>query len=116
MHTHIEPLSETDDAVRPQRDKVTADREAIHDLALRHTGAEPLDVSFRDSAGGRIALVTVAVPGRKSLREAHRIAGPDRGGPAPRAARPGRRGGAHRAGARGGARRGRIAASWLGGS
>ena len=44
-------------------------------LALRHTGAEPLDVSFRDSGRGRIALVTVAVPGHESLREAHRIAG-----------------------------------------
>ena len=75
VHTHIEPLSETDDAVRPQSDKVTADRKAIDDLALRHTGAEPLGVSFRDSAAGRIALVTVAVPGRKSLREAHQIAG-----------------------------------------
>ena len=75
VYTHIEPLSETADAVRPQREQVQADREAIHALVLRHTGAEPLDVSFRDSGRGRIALVTVAVPGQETLLEAHRIAG-----------------------------------------
>jgi divalent metal cation (Fe/Co/Zn/Cd) transporter len=75
VYTHIEPLAETSDTVRPQRDKVAADRDAIRTLVLRHTGSEPLDVSFRDSARGRIALVTVAVPGLESLREAHRIAG-----------------------------------------
>ncbi len=75
VYTHIEPLSETADAVRPQRDKVAADRDAIQALALRHTGAAPLDVSFRDSDRGRTVLVTVAIPGQKSLLEAHRIAG-----------------------------------------
>ncbi len=75
VHTHIEPLAETDDTVRPERAEVAADRHAIDALARRHTGAEPLDVSFRDAGRGRIALVTVAVPGQKSLREAHQIAG-----------------------------------------
>jgi divalent metal cation (Fe/Co/Zn/Cd) transporter len=54
---------------------VSADRQAIDALAHRHTGTEPLEVSFRDSGRGRIALVTVAVPGQSTLREAHRIAG-----------------------------------------
>ena len=75
VHTHIEPLSETADTRRPPRDQVAADQAAIAELAQRHTGAPPLEVSFRDGGRGRIALVTVAVPGQKTLREAHQIAG-----------------------------------------
>lgn len=75
VFTHIEPLSETAEAHRPEGDEVAADRAAIDELAMRHTGAAPLDVSFRDGGNGRIALVTVAVPGQESLSEAHRIAG-----------------------------------------
>ncbi|HYI36142.1 MAG TPA: cation transporter dimerization domain-containing protein, partial [Thermoleophilaceae bacterium] len=75
VHTHIEPLSETADTRRPLRDEVAADRAAIDALAQRHTGLAPLDVSFRDGGRGRIALVTVAVPGQSTLNEAHRIAG-----------------------------------------
>ena len=75
VHTHIEPLSETADTRRPPRDEVAADRAAIDALAQRHTGLAPLDVSFRDGGRGRIALVTVAVPGQSTLNEAHQIAG-----------------------------------------
>jgi divalent metal cation (Fe/Co/Zn/Cd) transporter len=54
---------------------VAADHAAIEALALQHTGAPPLDVAFRDSERGRIALVTVALSGERTLRDAHRIAG-----------------------------------------
>ena len=39
------------------------------------TGAEPAAVSFRDGAGGRIALVTITLPGEQPLPSAHRHAG-----------------------------------------
>jgi divalent metal cation (Fe/Co/Zn/Cd) transporter len=39
------------------------------------TGAAPAAVSFRDGAGGRIALVTITLPGEEPLPSAHRHAG-----------------------------------------
>ena len=115
VHTHIEPLAETSDTVRPQRDEVAADREAIRALALRHTGFEPLDVSFRDSDGGGSRWSPW--PCRAGSRCARRTA--SRGGSRrtcaasgptwpTRSCTPSRR--------MRGTRRGRIAASWLGGS
>jgi divalent metal cation (Fe/Co/Zn/Cd) transporter len=39
------------------------------------TGAPPTAVSFRDGEGGRIALVTITLPGDQPLPSAHRHAG-----------------------------------------
>ena len=39
------------------------------------TGAEPAAISFRDGEGGRIALVTITLPGEQPLPSAHRHAG-----------------------------------------
>jgi cation diffusion facilitator family transporter len=75
IDTHIEPLSETAEASKPARTEVMADREAIDELVRHHTGAAPLDVSFRDAGQGRVAIITVALPAEESLREAHRRAG-----------------------------------------
>jgi cation diffusion facilitator family transporter len=75
VHTHLEPLADMDWAHRPARDDTTIEREAIVETVRRVTGAEPAAVSFRDGAGGRIALVTITLPGEEPLPSAHRHAG-----------------------------------------
>ncbi len=39
------------------------------------TGSAPIRVGFRDGESGRIALVTIALPGEQPLPSAHRHAG-----------------------------------------
>jgi cation diffusion facilitator family transporter len=75
VHTHIEPLADTDWVRRPARDDTATEREAIEQTVRRVTGAEPTAVSFRDGEGGRIALVTITLPGDQPLPSAHRHAG-----------------------------------------
>lgn len=75
IYTHIEPLSEPAVAVRPAGEEVAEDRVAIDQIVRRYTHAPPLDVTFRDSKQGRIAMVSVEAPGDESLRSAHRLAG-----------------------------------------
>jgi cation diffusion facilitator family transporter len=75
VYTHIEPLAETDWTLKPSRDEVASDRDAIADVVRQYTGALPIDVRFRDSERGRIAFITVALPGEQPLRAAHRRAG-----------------------------------------
>jgi cation diffusion facilitator family transporter len=75
VHTHIEPLAATDWASRPPSDDTTTERAAIEETVRRVTGAEPAAVSFRDGEGGRIALVTIKLPGDQPLPSAHRHAG-----------------------------------------
>ncbi len=75
IYTHIEPLSEPAVAVRPPGDDVADDRAAIDQIVRRYTHAPPLDVTFRDSKRGRVAMVSVEAPGEESLRSAHRLAG-----------------------------------------
>ena len=41
----------------------------------RVTGADPAAISFRDGEGGRIALVTIKLPGDQPLPSAHQRAG-----------------------------------------
>ena len=75
VYTHLEPLAEVDWASKPAPDEVAADRKAIDEVVRRHTGVGPRDVRFRDSDHGRIALVSIALPGEQPLRSAHRRAG-----------------------------------------
>ena len=75
MHTHIEPLAGTDWASMPPRDDTATERAAIEETVRRVTGADPAAVSFRDGEGGRIALVTIKLPGDQPLPSAHRHAG-----------------------------------------
>jgi cation diffusion facilitator family transporter len=75
VHTHIEPLAATDWASRPASDDTTTERSAIEETVRRVTGADPAAVSFRDGEGGRIALVTIKLPGDQPLPSAHRHAG-----------------------------------------
>jgi divalent metal cation (Fe/Co/Zn/Cd) transporter len=75
VHTHIEPLARTDWARTPPSDDTETERAAIEETVRRVTGANPSDVSFRDGERGRIALVTIALPGEQPLPSAHRHAG-----------------------------------------
>jgi cation diffusion facilitator family transporter len=75
VHTHIEPLAGTDWALRPPTGDTTTERAAIEETVRQVTGADPAAVSFRDGEGGRIALVTIRLPGEQPLPSAHRHAG-----------------------------------------
>ncbi|HKP21141.1 MAG TPA: cation diffusion facilitator family transporter [Thermoleophilaceae bacterium] len=75
VHTHIEPLSRTDWASTPPTEATATEREAIASAVKRFTGADPLDVTFRDGEQGRVALVTVSLPGEQPLPSAHKHAG-----------------------------------------
>jgi cation diffusion facilitator family transporter len=75
VHTHIEPLAPTDWASAPDTGETEVEREAIESAVRRVTGASPLAVSFRDGEQGRVALVTVSLPGDQPLPSAHRHAG-----------------------------------------
>ena len=75
VHTHIEPLAGTDWASAPTSDDTAVEREAIEAAVRRFTGTAPLRVTFRDGEQGRVALVTVTLPGDEPLPSAHRHAG-----------------------------------------
>jgi cation diffusion facilitator family transporter len=75
VHTHFEPLSRTDWATKPATDETETERRAIEDAVRRVTGSAPLRVGFRDGEAGRVALVTVTLPGDQPLPSAHRHAG-----------------------------------------
>jgi divalent metal cation (Fe/Co/Zn/Cd) transporter len=75
VHTHIEPLSGTDWATRPAVKETAGEREAIEDIVRHVTGAAPAAIGFRDGEQGRVALVTITLPGDQPLPSAHRHAG-----------------------------------------
>lgn len=75
IHTHMEPLSETDWARRPTVSEVADQESVIDEVVRRYTGSPPGAVRFRDAEAGRIALVDIVLPGEQPLRAAHRRAG-----------------------------------------
>jgi cation diffusion facilitator family transporter len=75
IHTHIEPLASTDWAHAPPSDDTATERDAIESVVSRFTGTAPLSVTFRDGEQGRVALVTVGLPGEQPLPSAHQHAG-----------------------------------------
>jgi cation diffusion facilitator family transporter len=75
IYTHIEPLAPTDWTRKPQGDEVAEERAVIDSVVRHYTQGDPLEVRFRDSERGRIALVTIGLPGELPLRVAHERAG-----------------------------------------
>jgi cation diffusion facilitator family transporter len=75
VHTHMEPLSDTDWARTPPRSEVAEQRSVIDEVVHRYTGTRPSAVHFRDAEAGRIALVDIVLPPDQPLRVAHQRAG-----------------------------------------
>jgi len=75
VHTHIEPLSRTDWASAPAPDVTAFERAAVEETVRGITGTQPASVRFRDAERGRIALVTIMLPGEQPLPSAHHHAG-----------------------------------------
>jgi divalent metal cation (Fe/Co/Zn/Cd) transporter len=61
--------------VTPQTVSSTAARSAAVSTGRGVTGAAPVAVRFRDAERGRVALVTIRLPGEQPLPSAHRYAG-----------------------------------------
>ena len=75
VHTHIEPLSRTDWASAPPADDTARERAAVEETVRGITGTLPASVRFRDAERGRVALVTIRLPGEQPLPSAHHHAG-----------------------------------------
>jgi cation diffusion facilitator family transporter len=75
VHTHIEPLSRTDWASDPPADATAEERAAVEETVRGITGSLPVSVRFRDAERGRVALVTITLPGEQPLPSAHHHAG-----------------------------------------
>ncbi|HTE60196.1 MAG TPA: cation-efflux pump [Solirubrobacteraceae bacterium] len=75
VHTHIEPLSRTDWASAPPADDTAEEHSAVEEAVRGITGSLPASVRFRDGEHGRVALVTIMLPGEQPLPSAHHHAG-----------------------------------------
>jgi len=75
VHTHMEPLARTDWASAPPADDTAMERSAVEDTVRGITGSLPASVRFRDGELGRVALVTIMLPGEQPLPSAHQYAG-----------------------------------------
>jgi len=75
VHTHIEPLARTDWASAPPEVATAVERAAVENAVRGVTGAPPAALRFRDAERGRVALVTIELPGDQPLPSAHQYAG-----------------------------------------
>ena len=75
VHTHIEPLARTDWASAPPEDDTAVEHAAVEEAVRGITGSLPAAVRFRDAERGRVALVTIKLPGEQPLPSAHHHAG-----------------------------------------
>jgi cation diffusion facilitator family transporter len=75
VHTHIEPLARTDWASAPPAGDTAVERSAVEEAVRGITGTLPASVRFRDAERGRVALVTIVLPGEQPLPSAHHHAG-----------------------------------------
>jgi cation diffusion facilitator family transporter len=75
VHTHIEPLARTDWASAPAAVETAVERAAVEEAVRGVTGTTPAELRFRDAERGRVALVTITLPGEQPLPSAHHYAG-----------------------------------------
>jgi len=75
VHTHIEPLARTDWASAPPDMDTAAEHAGVEEAVRSLTGSPPAAVRFRDAERGRVALVTITLPGAQPLPSAHHYAG-----------------------------------------
>jgi len=73
--TLFRSLSRTDWAWTPPADDTVEERAAVEDAVRGITGAPPAEILFRDAERGRVALVTITLPGEQPLPSAHHHAG-----------------------------------------
>jgi cation diffusion facilitator family transporter len=76
VHTHLEPLEEPV-AARPDGDRGAPDetqRQRITRLVEDRTGRPPRELRLLHAAGGLVVFVSVAVPARSTLADAHQLA------------------------------------------
>jgi cation diffusion facilitator family transporter len=69
--THIEPLALPSDASPVADDEAWAEREAVECAVRDATGRDPALIEIRDTGSGRVVLVTILLPGERSVGEAH---------------------------------------------
>ncbi|MGX6448097.1 cation diffusion facilitator family transporter [Patulibacter sp. S7RM1-6] len=69
--THIEPLGQPFHAQPVDDEEAWAEREAVEAAVAGETGRAPADVHVRDTPAGRMVLVTVLLPGGRSVGDAH---------------------------------------------
>ena len=74
VHTHIEPLSRTDWASAPPADDGARSARRSRRPSAGSPARSP-SVRFRDAERGRVALVTITLPGEQPLPSAHQHAG-----------------------------------------
>ena len=75
MHTHIEPLPATDRASKPASGETAEERHAIEEAVRASRASGRPRSRFRDAQRGRVALVTITLPGDQPLPSAHSHAG-----------------------------------------
>jgi cation diffusion facilitator family transporter len=76
VHTHLEPL-EQPVAARPDEAGDAPDeaqRARVTQLVLRRTGQPPRELRLLHAAGGLVVFVSVAVPAKMTLSDAHELA------------------------------------------
>ena len=74
-HAHRAALAHRLGLTRRRRPPRSIEREAVEEAVRGITGAPPAAILFRDAERGRVALVTITLPGEQPLPSAHHHAG-----------------------------------------
>ncbi len=74
VETHLEPLAEEVVGRRPGASAIERDTEAVVQIVRETTGAPPRAVRFRETEGGTVAFLTLALDPSVELQQAHATA------------------------------------------
>ena len=74
VRTHIEPLSEPEEGSQPAARRIAAEREGVKRLVRELTGAEPLELDFRETGDGLVVFLTLEMEAGSRLAAAHSTA------------------------------------------